>query len=114
MIELVELDRRHEDFARRNTRVLVVSMEGLADAKLTQTDFPHLSVLADEGRGLSEAAGLIHSRAAPDGRDADAPTTILVDRTGTVRWLYRTPEVIARLSPDDVLRAVDQHLAAAP
>ncbi|HTK76877.1 MAG TPA: redoxin domain-containing protein [Gemmataceae bacterium] len=114
MIELVELEGRHEDFARRNTRVLVVSMEGLADAKLTQADFPHLVVLADEGRGLSEAAGLIHSRAAPDGRDADMPTTILVDRSGTVRWLYRTPGVVARLSPDEVLRAVDQYLTAAP
>jgi len=114
MIELVELDGRHDDFSRRNTRVIVVSMEGLADAKLTQADFPHLLVLADEGRGLSEAAGLVHSRAAPDGRDADAPTTILVDRTGTVRWLYRSPQVIARLSPDEVLRAVHQYLAGTP
>jgi len=113
MIELVELDGRHDDFARRNTRVIVVSMEGLADAKLTQADFPHLLVLADEGRGLSEAAELVHSRAAPDGRDADAPTTILIDRTGTVRWLYRSPEVIARLSPDEVLQAVREHLSAA-
>ena len=89
MIELGELERRHEDFARRNTRVIVASMEGLDDAKRTQTDFPHFLVLADEARGLSEAAGLVHAHAAPDGRDADAPTTILVDREGTVRWIYR-------------------------
>ena len=36
MIELGELERRHEDFARRNARVIVVSMEGLDDAKRTQ------------------------------------------------------------------------------
>jgi alkyl hydroperoxide reductase subunit AhpC len=110
MTELVQLERRHEDFARRNTRVLVASMEGLDDAKKTQADFPHLVVLADHERGLSEAAALIHPHATPDGNDADVPTTILVDKLGTVRWLYRSPVVIARLSPDEVLQAIDGHM----
>ena len=110
MIELGELERRHDDFARRDTRVIVISLEGLDDAKQTRADFPHLLVLADQGRGLSEAAGLIHPHAAPDGSDAAAPTTILVDRHGTVRWLYRSREVIARLSPDELLQAIDQHV----
>ena len=110
MTELVQLERRHGDFPKRNARVIVVSVEGYDDARKTQADFPHLTVLSDEGRGLSEAAGLIHPRAAPDGGDADVPTTILVDRRGVVRWLYRSPSVIARLSPDEVLRAIDRHL----
>jgi peroxiredoxin len=110
MIELGQLERRHRDFARRNTRVLVISVEGTDDARQTQADFPHLLVLADHGRGLSDAADLIHAHAAPDGSDADTPTTILVDRRGQVRWLYRPPEVIARLSPDDVLQAIDRHM----
>jgi len=38
------------------------------------------------------------------------PTTLLVDRRGTVRWLYRSPEVIARLSPDEVSQAIDRHM----
>src|SRR6185437_4514802 len=104
----------HEDFARRNTRVIVVSVEGLDDAKKTQTDFPHLIVLADQEHGLSDAAGLIHPHSAPDGSDTDAPTTILVDRHGMVRWLYRSSEVIARLSPDQVLQAIDLHIPARP
>jgi alkyl hydroperoxide reductase subunit AhpC len=110
MIELGQLERRHEDFARRDTRVVVVSLEGPDDARKTQDDYPHLLVLADRGRGLSDAAGLIHPHSAPDGSDTDAPTTILVDRHGAVRWLYRPGEVIARLSPDDVLRAIDAHV----
>jgi peroxiredoxin len=114
MIELGQLERRHADFARRNTRVIAVSMEGLDDARETQKQFPDLLVLADQGRGLSDAAEVVHSHAKPDGGDADAPTTILVDRHGTVRWLYRSPEVIARLSPDEVLQAIDQHLAPRP
>ena len=110
MTELVQLERRHEDFPKRNARVVAVSVEGDDDARKTQADFPHLTVLSDEGRGLSEAAGLIHAHAAPDGGDTDVPTTILVDRRGIVRWLYRSPSVIARLSPDEVLQAIDQEL----
>jgi peroxiredoxin len=110
MTELVQLERRHEEFPKRNARVIVVSMEGRDDARKTQADFPHLTVLSDEGRSLSEAAGLIRPHAAPDGGDADVPTTVLVDRRGTVRWLYRSPSVIARLSPDEVLQAIDQKL----
>jgi alkyl hydroperoxide reductase subunit AhpC len=110
MIELGQLERRHEDFAHRNTRVIVISLEGTDEAEQTQRDFPHLFVLADRERGLCEAADLIHPHAKQDGGDAAAPTTILVDRHGKTCWLYRSAEVIARLSPDDVLQAIDSHL----
>src|SRR4051794_38590888 len=110
MTELVQLERRHDDFSRRNVRVVAVSVDSLEDARKTQADYAHLTVLSDAARGLSEAAGVIHPHAAPDGGDTDVPTTILVDRRGTVRWLYRSPSVIARLSPDELLRAIDGHL----
>lgn len=114
MIELVQLEKRHADFDRRNTRVIVVSMENTDDARRTQERFPHLVVLADSGRGLSEAMGVVHVHAAPDGGDADTPTTILVDRNGVVRWIYRSPEVIERLSPHQVLEAIDRSMQAVP
>ena len=110
MTELVQLERRHAEFPDRGTRVVAVSVEDLEDARKTQADFPHLTVLSDGARGLSEAAGLIHEHAAPDGSDADVPTTILIDRRGTVHWLYRSPSVIERLSPEEVIWAVDQNL----
>jgi alkyl hydroperoxide reductase subunit AhpC len=110
MIELVQLERHHDDFQKRNTRVIVASMEEREDAKKTQTQFPHLIVLADERRNLSEAAGLIHPHAGPDGSDIDVPTTIILDRQGTVRWLYRSPAVNVRLSPEDVVRGIDSHI----
>src|SRR5258708_6583549 len=108
MTELVQLERRHDEFPKRNARVIAVSVEGLDDARKTQADYPHLTVVSDEAHRLSEIAALIHPHAAPDGSDADVPTTILVDRTGTVRWLYRSPSVIERLSPDEVLRTIDE------
>jgi alkyl hydroperoxide reductase subunit AhpC len=107
MLELGELERRHEDFARRNWRVVVVSVERPNEAKQTQADFPHLLVVADHERGLSDAVGLIHSHSGPGGSDTSAPTTILIDRQGVVRWLYRPPSAISRLSPDEVLQAID-------
>lgn len=55
MIELGELERRHEDFARRHARVIVISLEGHDEARQTQEDFPHLLVLTDQDRALSEA-----------------------------------------------------------
>jgi peroxiredoxin len=110
MIELGQLESRHEDLSKHNVRVIAISVEGLDDAKKTQADFPHLLVLADEGRGLSEAVALIHPHSAPGGGDTSAPTTILVDGRGVVRRLFRPRSVIVRLSPDEVLQAVDANI----
>ena len=110
MTELVQLERRHADFRKRTTRVLAVSVEGLDDAGRTQADFPHLTVVSDESQALSKAAGLIHPHAAPDGSDTDVPTTVFLDPRGIVRRLYRSPSVIERMPPDEVLRAIDQTL----
>lgn len=85
----------------------MVSLEGPDEAKQTQADFQHLLVVTDHERGLSDAVALIHSHSGPGGGDTSAPTTILVDRQGVVRWLYRPPSAISRLSPDELLRAID-------
>jgi alkyl hydroperoxide reductase subunit AhpC len=110
MIELVQLERRHEDFAKRNTRVIVASAEGTELASQTKVACPHLTVLADGQLGLIKAGGLVHAKAGPDGADIATPTTILLDRAGIVRWIFRPGEVIERLSPDEVLRLVDEHM----
>lgn len=110
MIELGELERRHRDFERRQLRVIVISIEGRDDAQQTQGDFPHLLVLADADRRLASAVDVIHAKSAHDGGDTSAPTTLLIDGDGLVRWLYRSPSVFERLSPDELLAAVDEHL----
>ena len=90
--------------------MLAISVEGTDDAKKTQESFPHLLVIADQGLGLCKAVDLVHAAAGPGGEDIAAPTTIIVDNKGTVRWMYRTREVFARLAPDDVLQAVDSSI----
>jgi peroxiredoxin len=114
MAELGQLERRHEDFDKHNTRVVVVSVEGIDDAQKTHERFPDLLVLSDEKHGLTDAVKVTHPHAGPGDADIDAPTTIWVDRKGIVRWLYRSDSVASRLSPDEVLQAVDQYLSAQP
>jgi peroxiredoxin len=110
MIELGQLEERHEEFAKRKTRVVAVSIEDQEKAQLTQKDFPHLVVVADAERRLSKALDVIHAQSAPDGGDTAAPTTLLVGGAGDVRWIFRADRVFRRLSPEEVLVAVDQHL----
>jgi peroxiredoxin len=110
MIELGELEKNHAEFAKRNTRVVVVSIEGREDAEKTRAQFPHLTVVADDKRSLAKAVDLIHVNSNPNGGDTTAPTTILIDRKGDVKWLYRSERVITRLSPEELLAAVDKYL----
>jgi peroxiredoxin len=112
MIELGELEGHHAEFERRHTRVIVASSDGLDDATEMKRDFQHLDVVADPERKLLKAAGMLHSGAGPGGEDVAAPTIVLIDRQGTVRWLHRPPRVSDRLSADEVLAAVDANLPA--
>lgn len=110
MVELGELEARHADFEKRNARIVVVSLEDQRTASQTREQFPHLQPVADVDGRLIDVANVRHHNAAPDGRDAAAPTTVLVDRAGVVRWVFRPERYLTRLSPDELLAAVDQHL----
>jgi peroxiredoxin len=92
--------------------VVVISLEGEEDAKLTQAELPHLVVVADAERNMAEALDVIHAQSNPEGGDTTAPTTLLVDGQGIVRWIFRPDRYLQRLSPAEVLAAVDEHLSA--
>jgi alkyl hydroperoxide reductase subunit AhpC len=111
MIELGELEKRQEEFAKRHVRVVVVSNDSQAIAQKTQTDFPHLVVVADDRQSLAIAIGVLHPGMGPGGEDTNAPTTFLVDGSGNVRWWSRN-QIMVRLSPEEVLEAVDKNLTA--
>jgi alkyl hydroperoxide reductase subunit AhpC len=108
MIELGQLDAAHEEFQKRNVRVIVASIEDEETARATKTDFPSLVVVADSNRGLTNAVAVIHPESAPDQSDTAAPTTLLVDGQGVVRWVFRSENVFRRLSPAEVLAKVDE------
>jgi peroxiredoxin len=115
MIELGELEKRHEEFARRGARVVVISNDPQEVARLTQADFPSLTVLADAGDEMATALQVTHTAFGPlGGRPTNAPTTFLVDGDGTVRWLFRPPQFISRLPPEELLTAIDETLKHSP
>lgn len=111
MIELGELEARHADFDKRNARIVAVSLEDPATVAKTQEKFPHLKTVADGEGKLIDVVNVRHAQANPHGGDAAAPTTILIDRSGIVRWVFRPDRYLTRLSPDELLAAVDEHLS---
>ena len=111
MIELGQLEAHHDEFAKRHTRVVAVSVDGLDDSKKTKHDFPHLVVVADSEHKLVDAVEVLHAGAGEHGEDVAAPTTILVDKHGVVRSLFRPTNVATRLSAGEVLAMVDKDLA---
>jgi peroxiredoxin len=114
MIELGQLEAHWQEFEKRKVRVVVVSVEDEEAARATKADFPHLVVVSDAGRKLSEAVDVLHRQSAPDGGDTAAPTTILLDSNGTVRWTFRPDRVFYRLSPAEVLAAIDREMPETP
>jgi peroxiredoxin len=110
MTELGELEKNHDLFSKRNLRVIVVSIEDFDAAKKTQTDFPHLVVVSDKDRGLSNAVAVIHANSGPERSDTSAPTTMLIDRQGVPQWVFRPADLFSRLSPNELAEAADKHL----
>ena len=110
MVELGQLEKHHAEFAKRNVEVVVVSIENHEDAQLTQTDFPHLVVVADAEENLTNAVQVLHPDSHPEGGDTSAPTTMLTDGSGRVAWVHRPENYFRRLSPAEVLKAIDEKL----
>src|SRR5262245_34342924 len=110
MTELGQLEAHHDEFAKRHTRVVAVSVDGLEDSKKTKQDVPHLVVVADSNHKLVDAVGVLHAGAGEHGEDVAAPTIILVDKRGVVRALFRSTNVGSRLSASEVLAMVDRKL----
>ena len=112
MIELGELESHFQEFNNRKNRVeiITISMDSREDAQKSQAQFPHLKVVADTDGKMCQALSVVHPGAGPGGSDTAAPTTILVDGQGTVRWLFRPDRFLERLSPAQVLAAIDEHM----
>jgi peroxiredoxin len=110
MAELGQLESRHQDFAKRNTRIVAVSLDNLEAAAKTAKDFPHLVIVSDEQGNLSGTAEVIGPQHGPDGKETLAPTTIFIDRRGLVRGVFRPDRYVERLKPEEVLAKVDEYL----
>src|SRR5437763_1218588 len=82
----------------------------LADTARTQERFPHLTVVSDAGQSLAGAAAVIGPHRSPTGEETVSPTTVLIGPAGRVRWVFRPDRYTTRLSPQELLAAIDEHL----
>jgi peroxiredoxin len=113
MRELVQLEERYKDFEDRNAQVVVVSLDGRDEARemKEKKGFHHLRVVADRDGNLIRNARILHEGAhSPLGGEMAAPTTVLIDRHGQVRWLHRADRYLERLSPRQLLDAMAEHM----
>jgi peroxiredoxin len=110
MLELGQLQAHHADFAKRKARVYAISVEDRADAQKSQEQFPDLVLVSDPDRNLTRALEVIHQGPSTRGEEIAAPTTIILDGRGIVRWTYRPTMHLSRLSPEQVLTALDEHV----
>ena len=109
MKELVQLQRKHEEFAKRKVRVVAVSDDDPETARKTQRDFHPLVIVSDPDQVIAKAMDVIHPGAdKPGGGEPNAPTTFFVDGEGYVRRFYRPESYLRRLSPAEVLAAIDE------
>ncbi|MBX7167648.1 MAG: peroxiredoxin family protein [Pirellulales bacterium] len=110
MAQLADLDASHRSFDLRHVHVIAASIEGGAETLQTQADFPNLEIVSDAARKLIDATGTLHPGGAPNGSDTAAPTMVLIDQQGVVRWIFRPTRYLARPSSEEVCAAIDEVL----
>src|SRR5690349_10882166 len=114
MVELGQLEAHHDEFDARGVRVVAASLDDLTESARTQQQFPHLTVLSDQGQSLARAADVVGPHHSPTGGATVSPTTVLLDRRGQVRWVFRPSRYVTRLSPQELLAAIDEHVPGKP
>jgi peroxiredoxin len=110
MVELGQLESRHSDFEKKNVRIVAVSLDSVEDTAEMKKQFPDLIMISDAEANLSKAVEVLGPQRDQKGNETDSPTTILVDHNGQVRWVFRPDLVLRRLSPEELLKAIDEHL----
>jgi|SRR5947209_4121198 len=110
MVELGQLEKHHAEFDARGVRIVAVSLDDVAETVKSQQQFPDLTVLSDHEQSLARPAEVIGTHHGPSGETIVSPTTVLIDGQGQVRWVFRPDRYITRLSPEELLAAIDTHL----
>jgi peroxiredoxin len=64
--------------------------------------------LSDAKTEATRRYDLLHAKAGPDGADISRPAEILIDPSGTIRWVDLTEDFRVRTRPEAVLAAFDE------
>ena len=110
MAELGGLENKKKEFAKRAVDILAISVDGLEDSAAVQELFPSIKIISDESMSMANAFGLVHKGAGPNGEDIAVPTTFVLDGTGAIKFVYRSPAVPERQSAEELLESIDNSL----
>jgi peroxiredoxin len=92
MAELGEFAKHHNEFKALNVQIIGVSVDPLSKARMTESElklpFP---LLSDSHRTVTRLYGTRSPSRynSPDGLAYDTATLLLIDKTGTIRWIYQ-------------------------
>ena len=108
--ELGRVAQLKDEWARRNTKVLAVSVDPLEDHRSWKSDIEEVAgtavdypIIADEDRTVAELYDMIH----PGAGDASTVRSVfLIDPAGKVRLSLTYPKSAGR-NFDEILRALD-------
>jgi peroxiredoxin len=64
--------------------------------------------LSDADAAVIRRYGLLHKGAGVDGKDIARPAELLIDPSGTVRWVNLTGDLRVRARPEEVLGVFDK------
>lgn len=114
MLELQGLQLRKEEFDKRNTEILAIVVDSVAqnDAVVRDVGLDY-RILSDPNLTAIDAYGLRHEQEAGQPPIAH-PASFLIDAGGMVRWRDLTDNYRLRPRPETILAAIDRLDPRAP
>jgi peroxiredoxin len=97
------------DLTSRGIRVVAISADppDVLRAHLAKTGWT-FTFLADPRTEVIRRYGLLHPKGGANGADIALPAELLIDPTGTIRWVDLTDDYRVRARPEAVLAAYDR------
>ena len=94
--------------ADRGVELFAVSVDPPATSKRLREHLKlRFTFLSDPEGKLLDELGIRHGGGRADGADIAYPTSLLVDRDGSVRWLYHSDTYRERARPEQVFAAIE-------
>jgi peroxiredoxin len=106
---MAQLESRKQEIETAGAQVAYVAAEkrdgAWKPARFLERHPISFPFLLDEDRAVTKAYGLHHAFGV-DALNIAHPATLVIDRSGTVRWIYRGENQFDRAALDEVLNAV--------
>ena len=108
MFELQGLQLQKSEFTRRNTEVVAIAVDSVAEnAEVAENLALNYRVLSDPQLQAIDAYGLRHDDPGQE-KPIAHPASFLIDRDGIIRWRDVTSNYRLRPRPEIILAAIDR------